>query len=387
MKPFFRSFIITIIILCIIITAFGAGYFLRGYYADQKSTFPILTQAYDILLTHGFYSPPADTALEYGMIRGLVAAYGDPYTSFAEPVQHELEMNILQGTFGGIGTDIGKDALGFPILYPYPDSPAATAGILDGDRLIMIDDISIVPETSTDEIHAAIRGHVGESVQITISRPPDFSEYVFIITRQEIPLPSATWHLEPTDARLGVLQVNIIAATTREEIIKAVRDLQSRGAEAYILDLRNNSGGLLEAGIDISRLFLESGIVIQQQYRGQDIETYSVDQPGELSQIPLVILVNHNTASAAEIIAGSLQANKRAILIGAPTYGKDTIQLMFDLDDGSSLHITAATWWIPGQNEALADHGIRPDILIDPTTGGTTDPFIQEAIAQFFTGQ
>jgi carboxyl-terminal processing protease len=387
MKPFIRSFAFSLLIIGVVIASFTAGYFLRGQYSNQERTFPLLNQAYNILMAHGYYSPPADPALEYGMIHGLVAAYGDPFTSFAEPVQHELETNTLQGTFGGIGADIGKDPLGNHVLYPYPDGPAAKAGILEGDYLVRVDDFSISPETTTEEIHAAIRGPVGETVQINISRPPDLSEYVFIITRQEIPLPSVTWHIESNDARLGVIQVNIIAATTSEEIIKAVRDLQSRGAVAYALDLRNNSGGLLDAGIEISSIFLEKGTIIEQQYRGQAVETFTIDRPGELSQIPLVVLVNHQTASAAEIIAGSLQANERAILVGTPTYGKNTIQLVFDLNDGSSLHITAATWWIHDRDETAADHRIHPDILIDPTTAGIIDPFIQEALSHFFTDQ
>ena len=387
MKPFIRSFTFSLLIIGVVIAAFTAGYFLRGHYDNQERTFPILDQVYNILMTHGYYSPPADPALEYGMINGLIAAYGDPFTSIAEPVQHELETYTLQGTFGGIGVDIGEDPLGHPVLYPYPDGPAAKAGIFDGDYLIRVDDISISPETSPEDIHAAIRGPVGETVQINISRPPDLSEHVFIITRQEIPLPSVTWHIESTDARLGVIQVNIIAATSRDEIIKAVRDLQSRGAMVYILDLRNNSGGLLDAGIGISRIFLDKGTIIEQQYRGQAVETFTTNQPGELSQIPLVVLVNHNTASAAEIIAGSLQANERAILIGTPTFGKNTIQLVFDLDDGSSLHITAATWWIPDRDETAADHRIYPDILIDPASAGMIDPFIQEALSHFFNDQ
>ena len=250
--------------------------------------------------------------------------------------------------------------------------------------MIKIDNLIVTPETPLEEVQAALRGAVGEEVQITTSRPPDYSETIRVITREEIPLPSVVWHLDTAESRLGIIQINLIASTTQEEVITAVDDLHTRGATAYVLDLRNNSGGLLDAGIDISRLFLTSGTIIEQQYRGQPSEIFSVDKPGELSQLPLVVLVNHNTASAAEIIAGSLQANHRAILIGAPTFGKDTIQLVFNLDDGSSLHVTAAHWWIPYLPEPLADHGLRPDILIDPMHESEIDPFIDAAIAHFF---
>jgi len=140
----------------------------------------------------------------------------------------------------------------------------------------------------------------------------------------------------------------------------------------------------LDAGIDVSRLFLASGVIIEQQYRGQPIKSYSVDQKGELAEVPLALFVNHNTASAAEIIAGALQVNHRAILIGAPTHGKDTIQLIFDLADGSSLHVTAAHWWVPGLDKVISDHGLQPDILIDPMSESLSDPFIDAAATYFF---
>jgi carboxyl-terminal processing protease len=314
----------------------------------------------------------------------MLSAYGDPYTSFSEPAQHELQTNALQGTFGGIGVTLGKDADGFHVLFPFPDSTAAKAGILDGDRLLQVDNVLITPETPSESIQAALRGPVEVPVHLTITRTPEYTEIELIIERMEISLPSVAWHLDPTEPRLGLIQINLIAATTHQEILIAFNDLQTRGAKAYALDLRNNTGGLVNAGIDISRLFLSSGVILEQQYRGQPVETYSTGAPGELSMYPLVVLVNHSTASAAEIIAGSLQANDRAILIGAPTFGKDTIQLVFDLEDGSSLHITAAHWWIPGLNQSMADHGLQPDILVDPGLGIASDPFIDAAIKYFF---
>jgi carboxyl-terminal processing protease len=160
--------------------------------------------------------------------------------------------------------------------------------------------------------------------------------------------------------------------------------LQTRHAAYFVLDLRNNPGGLLSAGVDIARLFLKDGLIMQQQYKGKDVETFRVDKPGPLDAIPLVVLVNHNSASAAEIIAGALKVNKRASLIGTSTFGKDTIQLVYDLQDGSSLHVTSAHWWIPGLDPPLGGNGLQPDIPISPDLENTTpDPFIQAAIQAF----
>jgi carboxyl-terminal processing protease len=384
MKPFLRAFLLTLLILSLLIASFAAGYLYHHHLETDRDPFPILAQAHDLLLAHGYFDPPPEPALEYGMIRGMLAAYGDPYTSFAEPAQHELETNSLQGTFGGIGATLANDSLGFYVLYPYPESPASAAGILEGDRLTRVDDLVVTPETPIDIIQAALRGPVREDVRLTIGRPPDFAQTILMVERKEIPLPSVTWHLESAEPRLGIIKINLIAATTRQEVLNAFDDLQSREATAFVLDLRDNAGGLLDAGIDVSRLFLTSGVIIEQQYRGQPVKSYSVDQKGELDEVPIALLVNHNTASAAEIIAGSLQVNHRAILIGAPTYGKDTIQLVFDLTDGSSLHITAAHWWVPGLQQTLSDHGLQPDRLIDPMSESSSDPFIDAAVTYFF---
>jgi carboxyl-terminal processing protease len=183
------------------------------------------------------------------------------------------------------------------------------------------------------------------------------------------------------------MEINLIAASTADEILRAVKDLQNRGASHFILDLRNNPGGLLTAGVDISRLFLKDGLVIEQQYRGQPVESFKVEKPGPLADLDLAVLINRGSASAAEIIAGSLQAHHRASLIGSPSYGKDTIQLVFDLQDGSSLHVTAAQWWVPGLVSPISGVGLQPDVLVeagDPNAAGGPDPLIQAAIQELF---
>jgi len=383
-NTFRRTFLFTFILLVLVLVSLGSGFLLNEYLTSRHATFPILSQAYDLLIQNGYTDPPAAPALEYGMIRGMLAEYGDPYTTFSEPAQHELETGSLQGSYGGIGANLGIDPQGFHVLFPYPDSPAARAGVVEGDRILQVDDLIISSETAKDILQAALQGPSGEGVTLRLSRPPEHTEIEVSIQREEIPIPSVTWHLEPADHRLGVIRVNLIAATTREEILNAVLDLQSRGATAFALDLRDNYGGLLDSGIEISRLFLSSGVVIEQQYRDEPVEIFSVEQPGELADLLLVVLVNQNTASAAEIIAGSLQAHGRAVLIGDLTYGKDSIQLVFQLDDGSSLHITAAHWWIPTITEPLAGTGLQPDLPAQIGSTSGTDPYIQAALENLF---
>jgi len=384
MNSFKQTFAFTFVAAICIAVAFFAGYLVNA--ANSSSAdLPILHEAYSILREHGLKPMPAAPALEYGMARGMTEAYGDPFTRFVEPPQHELETNSLQGKFGGIGVRVGTDSAGNYVLYPFPDGPALKAGILEGDRLLGVDDLFVTSETPVDTISAAIRGPVGDKVTIKVGRLPDYVPVDIQIKREEIALPTVTWHLDAGQPRLGVIEVNLIGETTPGEIRRAVEDMQGRGAAAYALDLRNNGGGLLKEGINIARLFLRDGVVIEQQYRGEKVESYTVKEAGLFVEIPLVVLINENTASAAEIIAGAIQAHGRGKLIGATTYGKNTIQMVFDLEDGSSLHVTAAQWWIPGLEFPKEGHGLVPDLPVEAGEEGKPDPAIAVAIQELLS--
>ena len=376
---FKRAYIYTLILILFIAAGFAGGYLFKSISGSKTPEWRILNQAYTLIRDHGWKDLPEDSNLEYGMIRGLIQSYDDPYTTFIEPVQHELESNTLEGSFGGIGVQLGRDKDGNVVLYPIPDGPAEKAGVQEGDNLIYVEDQQITSDLPIETVIAALRGPVGQWVKIGVTRPPDLTSIEYRIKRAEIPLPSVTWHLDPDESRLGIIEVNVVAASTPEEIQKAVEDLKTRGAEAFVLDLRDNYGGLLTAGVDTARLFLDKGDIIQQQYKGKPVETFSVERPGTLVGIPLAVLVNENTASAAEIIAGVIKVHHRGALIGANTYGKDTIQLVYELEDGSSLHVTAAKWWIPGLVPPLEGTGIQPDITVETAESGEPDQAIRVA--------
>ena len=371
------SYIIAAII--IISSAFIGGFLTSEYLTRDDEQYQILNQSVSILQNHALDDIPPAPALEYGMIRGMLKAYGDPHTTFVKPVQHELETNRLAGNFGGIGVKLGYHDEGIVILFPYPDSPAHLAGIQDGDRLLMVDDIKIKNHIPLDEVKAAIRGPEGEIVKLRTSRDQDLNPVDYEIIRESIPIPSVTWHLQPEEPQVGIIEINIISANTPNEIMDAVEDLKSRGATHFVMDLRGNSGGLLSAGVDTARLFVKKGIILKEFARDQDVKTFNASSNGPLVDIPLAVLVNHGTASAAEIIAGALQARERALIIGEPTYGKDSIQLVFNLDDGSSLHITSARWWIPSLEPPIKGYGIQPDIIID-NDNASPDPAVETAI-------
>ena len=362
-------------------TAFTTGYLVRDHQTTQATNFSILTQAYNILRNHGLKELPTFSDLEYGMVRGMLQVYDEPHTVFLEPPQHELETNQLQGKFGGIGSRLERDPDGYILLFPFPDSPAAQSGVQEGDRLLAVEELQVKAETDMDDVLAAVRGQVGEKVTLVIGHAPLYQPVAVIIKRDEVSLPSVTWNITPDEPRVGLVQINTIAATTPEETEKAIEDLLERGATHFALDLRYNFGGLVDAGVDTARLFLvKDDTIIKEQYRDQEEKAFLVEKDGPFAELPLVVLVSKNTASAAEIIAGSLQGQGRTVLIGVPTYGKDSIQLIFDLEDGSSIHVTSARWWIPGYGP-ITGTGLLPDIILTEEEMEDQQP-VQAAIQQ-----
>jgi carboxyl-terminal processing protease len=350
--------------LLLMVAMFCAGLLGQRILFQQQQEYPVFHEAYQLLKDNAIKPLPPAPKLEYGMIRGILQAYDDPFTFFIEPPQTQLQTDQLQGKFGGIGVRIDQDAQKNIILLPAPNSPAAKAGVKEGDRVIKVDDLLVSSETSIETVEAALHGPVGKPVNLTIIRPPGNEQRTISVVRQEFAIPSVTWNMVPGAPEIGVVKVTLIADTTPNEIQNAFNDLKNRGARSFIFDLRDNSGGLVEAGINTARLFLKDGVVIQEQFKGKPVETFSVEIVGSLSDLPIIILVNRGTASSAEIVAGALQGNKRALVIGSPSYGKNSIQLVFTLHDGSSIHVTSAYWWMPSLQSTIDGKGIQPDILL-----------------------
>ncbi len=350
--------------ILLVVIVFFIGFMTKELFTLKKSTFPVFDEAYRIFTSHALLPVPESQSLEYGMIQGMLTSYNDPNTVFVAPPQNELQTDTLTGSYGGIGARLELDNHNNFLLYPYDDSPAGKAGILPADILIEVDKLAITVDTPLDSVESALRGDIGSKVKIKIFRGLENRILEFNILRETFAIPSVTYNLLPENKAFGLIKITQIAESTPDEVDLALNELQQNGAEYLLLDLRDNSGGLVESGVEISRMFLEEGVVIQQQYRDKNVETYRVIRPGRYAHIPMVILVNHGTASAAEIIAGSLSAQGRAILIGTQTYGKDTIQLVFTLQDQSSIHVTSAHWWVPGLSFDPDFIGLMPDILL-----------------------
>ena len=360
-------------------TAFLAGYLVRAASAQPLLALPftgdgpryaLLSEVRGLLEDHYLGPLPDDQTLEYGAVRGFTAAVGDPYTIFVEPQAHELETQSLQGEYGGIGVNLSANAAGEIILEPYRESPAANAGVIAGDVLLAVDDVFLAPGASVDQATALVRGLIGTAVRLTV-RHARGEEGTLDLTRERFEIPSATWKMLADQTDIGLITISRFSGKTPDEVSRALEELQAAGAARYVLDLRNNGGGILEAAVDVASRFLDGGVVMYESQHAAPEKTYSAppnNAPATLA--PLVVLVNHNTASAAEIVAGALLDRGRAPLVGQATYGKGSVQLVYDLSDGSSLHVTAYRWYTPARHE-LEDGGLPPTYPVDPATDGT----------------
>jgi len=362
-----RAVAYTLICILVIAIAFGVGYgthAMRSPAIGGSQPFAVFWEAWGLVDRNFYGAKPDETTRAHGAIRGSLSTLDDPYTVFVEPRERDREQEELRGSFGGIGVVVERTSDGRIIMTPVADRPAATAGILAGDELIAVDGLLIGAETPFDDVLAAVRGKVGTMVKLTIRRQGVSEPLTIEVRREEIVTPSVTWELEAPD--VGYVKLSIFNERTGDELKQAIQELRKQGATAFVIDLRNNGGGLLSAAIDVASQFLEGGVVMYERKSDGTEKAYPVKDNGMLLEEPIAILVNSGTASASEIVAGAVQDHKRGSLIGTKTFGKASVQLLFDLSDGSSLHVTNAHWLTPDRHE-IHDVGLMPDMEVEIT--------------------
>lgn len=361
----------------ILAVSFVGGFYTRGFFPSkpQISSIPTDSQGYPLLdevqsLIDQIYlrEQPDYIERQYAAVRGMLGTLEDPNTFFIDPPVARSEADVLAGTYGGIGVLINRNEGGEFVLYPFEESPAQIAGIQDGAILIAINGEPVTLETSLDAVDQALRGEVVDDngVELTVLQNND--ELTQFILFDVINVPSVIWRVLDTDKRIGYIQILRFTARTPDEVILGLTELYELDIAALILDIRNNTGGLLDESIDVASQFIDRGVVIYEVTK-QTERTFNVEGGGLATDIPLAVLVNARTASAAELLAGAIRDNERGILIGQTTFGKGTVQQIFTLSDGSSVHITSAEWFTPNRTP-IAGIGLTPDIEMIPDENG-----------------
>lgn len=379
----------TLIALLIFLMGAGAGYAVRDYVVDDQPTeaedqsLALYWEVWHRVEEQFYGQIPNGSASTYGAIRGALSTLNDPYTLFIEPEPAAEEKAQLEGQFGGIGAFVQRDEEGRVILDPMPDQAAEKAGLLKGDILVAVDGKPIANDIATEDVVKLIKGEIGTKVTLTLQRAGTEETFDITIERAPIETPSAQWRILEQAPKIGYIQLTSFTERSNKELDRAFEELSSQGAEFYILDLRNNGGGLLETAVDVASQFLREGVVLREDRKNQGERVYDVRSGGKALDQPLVLLVNGGTASASEIVAGALQDYKRATLIGEKTFGKGSVQLIYELSDASRLHVTVAKWFTPNNN-AIDGKGLIPDIemlITDDDRANNRDPQLERAIS------
>lgn len=367
-----RDVAIVLLALLVAVAAFAAGFLARDFLAqgraaaNEEERFALLDEAWSYVEASYLGEQPAERQVAYGAIRGALASLGDPYTVLVEPEAREEERDSLRGNFGGIGATISRNEAGEAVLDPIPGNPAAAAGIQMGDVLLAVDGQPVTEEMAVGAIADLIRGEKGTEVTLTVRHRGSSEPVEVTVVRGDILIPSVSYRVLAEAPEIGYIQLTRFSGESSNEVREAITALQAEGAEQLILDLRSNGGGLLDAAVDVADHFLAGGPVMFQQSRDRAEQTYEADAEAIAGSMPLVVLVDGGTASSAEILAGALQDRERATLIGSQTFGKGSVQLVYDLSDGSSVHVTSSRWYTPGRHQ-IDQEGLTPDVPVEVT--------------------
>ena len=293
--------------------------------------------------------------LMIGLKQGLVAAAGDPYTTYFDSTQAKDFNNQLSGTISGIGAQLGVQGSNIIIIAPIAGSPADKAGIRPQDVILQIDSTATSGMT-IDQAVSKIRGNAGSTVSLTLLRGDQ--KITLQIVRQTITIPSVSTKI--LEGNIGYIQISQFGDDTAQLVESAAKDFKTKGVSGVILDVRDNPGGYLSAAVSVSGEWLKKGdVIVQEKNNNVVTQTYSAQLDGPLVGMPTVVLINGGSASASEITAGALMDNKAATIMGTKSFGKGSVQEFSNFSNGEMLKVTVAHWFTP-QGNTIDKTGIKP---------------------------
>jgi len=299
-------------------------------------------------------------------VNGMISELDDPHTAYVSAARHEINSEDLQGKFEGIGAHVQSTRDGkIVIVSPIAGGPAETAGIRAGDTILSVDGFSLEDKSLLDAI-TLIRGPRGTSVLLEILHLGDLDSVEIAITRDEIPLESVLVRSNPGD-QIAHIRVTDFYADTAEKLYLAVNQVIDSGAEALIIDVRDNPGGLLRSSVDVVSLFVEEGLILSEIDGSGNKREWAARDDIPAFDIPLVVIANEYSASASEILVGAVQDTNRGKVVGDTTFGKGSVSILRPLTNGAGLYITVAHWYTPA-GRLIHGEGLNPDIEVSGIT-------------------
>ena len=369
-----------LLVVALLVFAFGAGAeadrqgLLPGSFTPPPPTaagkISLLYQAWDLVEQHYVDRAAVDpTQMTYGAIQGMLASLGDTgHTDFLTAQQAAALSTELSGQFAGIGVELSLVNNRFTIQTVFDGSPAQKAGLRAGDEILQVDGKNVASET-LDDLSTQIRGKPGTAVELTVLHAGASVVQHISIVRANISLPSVTWAMVP-GTTIADIRYQQFATGSAAQLVTSLKAAHAAGATKLILDMRGNPGGLVNEAVDAASQFLSGGTVfIERNAQGKETPT-AVKKGGVATGIPMVVLVDNGTASAAEIVAGALQDNGRAEIVGTTTFGTGTVLNTFRLSDGSEVRIGVAEWLTPKGHE-IWHKGITPNVQVQLAPSAT----------------
>lgn len=329
-----------------------------------------IVTAWQTIQDHYVDRPALDsTKLTYAALSGMVDALGDTeHSRFLTPQMVQAENNFTHGEFEGIGAEVETKNGQVVIVSPIDGSPAEKAGLKPGDAILKVNGEDVSGQT-VDVVVGKILGPAGTQVTITLQDPTSHQTRDVTITRAKIKYANVTWIMIP-GTKIAQLRLAGFSMNVTQEIVAALKEIQSQGAAGLILDLRNNPGGLLDEAVGVTSQFLKSGAVLQEKDASGAVRVTPVRPGGLATELPMVVLVNQGTASAAEIVTGALQDASRAKVIGETTFGTGTVLNGFGLPDQSELLLATEEWLTP-RGRVIWHHGLVPDTQVALAAGAS----------------
>lgn len=320
-------------------------------------------------------------ALFYGAIKGMLAATGDPYTTFFDPKENAAFKEDISGTFEGIGAEMGMKNEILTIIAPLDGTPAEKAGLLAGDKIIKIDD-QPTANISLDEAVNKIRGTKGSEVKLTIFREGDEETRDIVVKRDIILVKSVRFEMK--ENAIAYIRISRFGDDTEKEFHDAIKQTLDKKAKGLIIDMRNNPGGFLETAVDLASTMLPKGVVVVMEENGAGERKEIKSRGGDvLSKFPTAVLINEGSASASEILAGALKDNRENVtLVGKQSFGKGSVQELLPVSKDTSVKITVARWLTPSGNQ-INTIGIAPDVEVALTRDDAEnkrDPQLDKAL-------
>ena len=343
----------------LLVLAVGVG----GAQDVNADLFSPVYQIYQYIKSY-FYEPERidDREALYGAMKGVVEKLDDPYSEFLDPSDRIAFDQSLEGEFSGVGIELSIVDDILTVITPLVGTPAEQAGVLAGDRILSIDGTSTDGLTLT-EAAMLIRGEEGTEVVLTVRHDDDTIEDISIVraTIEISPVDSSLYE----DGRIGYIRLSRFESDTETELARALASFDLEQIEGIILDLRNNPGGLMDQAIKVASLFVDEGVLLVTRDRLSDGKKYYSNGNGnQFPNLPLAILINRGSASAAEITAGAVRDNNMAILIGETSFGKGVFQQLIEFPDGSALKLTTGEYFTPTRR-VVNGVGLEPDIVVE----------------------